>query len=166
MKTKFSRKLSKGQMLKTRVRPKEERPKGRHPQGLGCPYAEAIPAQVPGGMHSIYRPLGPLQEGGGRLTFLQHEGLSQGGDGPEVITVQGAQGLHRDGGRSAKIHEHDHHPGVHAVQHPAPGQREGEEVCPTWSHTERSSWRGLGGLGRKGASYAAPRLGWKGDHKE
>ena len=137
-----------------------------NPPGFGCPYAEAIPTQAPGGTHSIYRPLGPLQEGGGRLTFLQHEGLSQGGDGPEVVTVQGAQGLHRDGGRSAKIHEHDHHPGVHAVQHPAPGRREGEEVCPTWSHTEQSSWRGLGGLGRKGASYAAPRLGWRGDHKE
>ena len=147
MKTKFSRTLGKGQMLKTRVRPEQLSLKGRHPKGLGCPYAEAIPAQVPGGTRSIYRPRGPLEEGGGRLTFLQHEGLSQRGDGPEVITVQGAQGLHRDGGRSAKIHEHDHHPGVHAVQHPAPGQREGEEVCPTWWHTKQSSWRGLEALG-------------------
>ena len=94
MKTKFSRTLGKGQMLKTRVRPEQQSLKGRHPRGLGCPYAEAIPAQVPGGTHSIYRPLGPLEEGGGSLTFLQHEGLSQRGDGPEVITVQGAQGLH------------------------------------------------------------------------
>lgn len=147
MKTKFSRTLGKGQMLKTRVRPEQLSLKGRHPKGLGCPYAEAIPAQVPGGTRSIYRPWGPLEEGGRRLTFLQHEGLSQRGDGPEVITVQGAQGLHRDGGRSAKIHEHDHHPGVHAVQHPAPGQREGEEVCPTWWHTKQSSWRGLEALG-------------------
>ena len=70
-----------------------------------------------------------------------------GGDGPEVIAIQAAQGLHWDGGQLAEIDEHDNSPGVHSVQHPAPGQREGEEACPTRCHAQQSSQRGLEGRG-------------------
>ena len=44
---------------------------------------------------------------------------------PEVITVRAVQGLHRDGGWLAKIHECDHCLGVRVAQHPAP--------VPGWS---------------------------------
>ena len=44
---------------------------------------------------------------------------------PEVITVRAVQGLHRDGGWLAKIHERDHCLGVRVAQHPAP--------VPGWS---------------------------------
>lgn len=85
-------------------------------------------------------------------TFLQHERLSQRRDGPEVVTVQAAQGLHGDGGRPAKINEHDHSPGVHAVQHPAPGQREGEAGHGTGSHTQHRGEGFRGWTKRSGVS--------------
>lgn len=81
----------------------------------------------------------PQAEVGGHLTFLQHERLSQRGDGPEGITIQAAQALYRDGGRLAEIDEQDHSPGIHPVHYPAPGQREGgTEGCSPWRQAKWS----------------------------
>ena len=67
----------------------------------------------------------PQEEVRAHLTFLQSEWLSRRRDGPEVITIQAAQGLYQDGSSPAKIGDHDHSLGIHRVHYPAPGQREG-----------------------------------------
>lgn len=61
---------------------------------------------------------------------------------PEVVTIQAVQGPHGNGGRLARIDEHDHSLGVHPVRHPAPGggREKGRE----------GGWSYLGGLGGQG----------------
>lgn len=92
------------------------------------------------------------QKGGGRLTFLQHDRLSQRGVGSEVVTLQAVQGLHREGSPPAKVNENDHrHPPCPA---PSTWPREGggRGRCSTWVVTAALNKR----AGRQGCEEQLP----------